>query len=78
MGIRNLKPTSPGSRFASRNDFSEITKILYGKSYYLKNKSRVSPKINYSEVIKKRLKECVYKNYLLDIQNYYKSHIRYS
>lgn len=60
------------------DDFSEITKILYGKSYYLKNKSRVSPKINYSEVIKKRLKECVYKNYLLDIQNYYKSHIRYS
>ena len=26
MGIRNLKPTSPGSRFASRNDFSEVTK----------------------------------------------------
>ena len=26
MGIRNLKPTTPGSRFASRSDFSEITK----------------------------------------------------
>ena len=26
MGIRNLKPISPGSRFASRNDFSEVTK----------------------------------------------------
>lgn len=26
MGVRNLKPTSPGSRFASRNDFSEVTK----------------------------------------------------
>ena len=26
MGIRNLKPTTPGSRFASRSDFSELTK----------------------------------------------------
>ena len=26
MGIRNLKPTTPGTRFASRSDFSEITK----------------------------------------------------
>ena len=26
MGIRNLKSTTPGSRFASRNDFAEITK----------------------------------------------------
>ena len=26
MGVRNLKPTTPGSRFASRSDFSEITK----------------------------------------------------
>ena len=25
MGIRNLKPVTPGSRFASRSDFSEIT-----------------------------------------------------
>ena len=25
MGIRNLKSTTPGSRFASRNDFAEIT-----------------------------------------------------
>ncbi len=26
MGIRNIKPTSPGSRHQSRSDFSEITK----------------------------------------------------
>tara|TARA_B100001564_G_scaffold103480_1_gene85420 strand:- start:25 stop:849 length:825 start_codon:yes stop_codon:yes gene_type:complete len=32
MGIRSLKPTSPGSRFASRNDFSEITKHTPEKS----------------------------------------------
>ena len=25
MGIRNLKPVTPGSRFASRSDFSDIT-----------------------------------------------------
>ena len=25
MGIRNLKPVTPGSRFASRSDFSELT-----------------------------------------------------
>ena len=25
MGVRNLKPVTPGSRFASRSDFSEIT-----------------------------------------------------
>ena len=32
MGIRNLKPTTPGSRFASRSDFSEITKSSPEKS----------------------------------------------
>ncbi len=32
MGIRNLKPTTPGSRFASRNDFAEITKSTPEKS----------------------------------------------
>ena len=32
MGIRNLKPTTPGSRFASRSDFSEITKSFPEKS----------------------------------------------
>ena len=25
MGVRYLKPVTPGSRFASRSDFSEIT-----------------------------------------------------
>ena len=25
MGVRNLKPVTPGSRFASKSDFSEIT-----------------------------------------------------
>ena len=25
MGVRNLKPVTPGSRFASRADFSELT-----------------------------------------------------
>ena len=25
MGIRNLKPVTPGSRFASRSDFADIT-----------------------------------------------------
>tara|TARA_Y100000591_G_C21840827_1_gene705520 strand:+ start:1925 stop:2749 length:825 start_codon:yes stop_codon:yes gene_type:complete len=25
MGVRNLKPVTPGSRFASRSDFSEVT-----------------------------------------------------
>ena len=32
MGIRNLKPNTPGSRFASRSDFSEITKQSPEKS----------------------------------------------
>ena len=32
MGIRNLKPITPGSRFASRSDFSEITKQSPEKS----------------------------------------------
>ena len=32
MGVRNLKPTTPGSRFASRSDFSEITKSSPEKS----------------------------------------------
>ena len=25
MGIRNLKPVTPGSRFASRSDFADLT-----------------------------------------------------
>ena len=25
MGVRNLNPVTPGSRFASRSDFSELT-----------------------------------------------------
>ena len=25
MGIRNIKPVTPGSRFASRPDFADIT-----------------------------------------------------
>ena len=32
MGVRNLKPTTPGSRFASRSDFSEVTKHSPEKS----------------------------------------------
>ncbi len=32
MGIRKLKPTTPGSRFATRNDFAEITKSTPEKS----------------------------------------------
>jgi len=32
MGIRELKPVTPGSRFASRSDFSEITKSTPEKS----------------------------------------------
>jgi len=32
MGVRNLKPTTPGSRFASRSDFSEVTKQSPEKS----------------------------------------------
>ena len=32
MAVRNLKPNTPGSRFASRNDFSEITKDFPEKS----------------------------------------------
>ena len=32
MGIRTLKPTTPGNRFATRPDFSEITKNTPEKS----------------------------------------------
>lgn len=32
MGIRELKPVTPGSRFASRSDFSELTKTTPEKS----------------------------------------------
>ena len=32
MGVRNIKPTTPGNRFASRSDFSEITKHSPEKS----------------------------------------------
>ncbi|RMF06933.1 MAG: 50S ribosomal protein L2 [Candidatus Neomarinimicrobiota bacterium] len=32
MGIRELKPVTPGSRFASRSDFSDITKSTPEKS----------------------------------------------
>ena len=32
MGIRTLKPTTPGNRFATRSDFSEITKNTPEKS----------------------------------------------
>ncbi|NOZ74415.1 MAG: 50S ribosomal protein L2 [FCB group bacterium] len=32
MGIRELKPVTPGSRFASRSDFSELTKSTPEKS----------------------------------------------
>ena len=32
MGIRSLKPNTPGSRFASRSDFSEVTKQSPEKS----------------------------------------------
>ena len=32
MGIRTLKPTTPGNRFATRNDFAELTKSTPEKS----------------------------------------------
>ncbi len=32
MGIRTVKPTTPGNRFATRNDFEEITKTSPEKS----------------------------------------------
>ena len=32
MGIRTLKPTTPGSRFATRNDFAELTTDIPEKS----------------------------------------------
>ncbi len=32
MGVRSIKPTTPGNRFASRPDFSEITKSTPEKS----------------------------------------------
>ncbi len=32
MGVRSLKPTTPGTRFATRSDFSEITKSTPEKS----------------------------------------------
>ena len=32
MGIRNLKPTTPGSRFASRPDFADLTTDVPEKS----------------------------------------------
>jgi len=32
MGIRQIKPTTPGNRFASRSDFAEITKTTPEKS----------------------------------------------
>ncbi len=35
MGVRNLKPVTPGSRFASRSDFSEITASKPEKSLTL-------------------------------------------
>ena len=35
MGIKNLKPVTPGSRFASRSDFAEITTNKPEKSLLL-------------------------------------------
>lgn len=32
MGIRAIKPTTPANRFATRSDFSEITKSYPEKS----------------------------------------------
>ena len=32
MGVRTIKPTTPGNRFATRPDFSEITKSTPEKS----------------------------------------------
>lgn len=32
MGVRSIKPTTPGNRFATRNDFAEITKNTPEKS----------------------------------------------
>ena len=32
MGIRIVKPTTPGNRFATRSDFAEITKSTPEKS----------------------------------------------
>lgn len=59
-------------------DFSNITEKLYGRPYYLKKMKRVTNKTNYSDLIKKKLLDFVYKNYLIDVNNYYKSHERYS
>jgi len=50
MGIRNLKPTSPGSRFATRPDFVDITKntpeknltVALRKSGGRNNKGRIT------------------------------------
>ena len=32
MGVRSIKPTTPGNRFATRPDFAEITKSVPEKS----------------------------------------------
>ena len=32
MGVRSIKPTTPGNRFATRPDFAEITKSTPEKS----------------------------------------------
>ena len=50
MGIRSLKPTSPGSRFATRPDFADITKntpeknltVALRKSGGRNNKGRIT------------------------------------
>ena len=53
MGIRNLKPNTPGSRFASRSDFSEITKSTpLRKMKYLRNINFFSEQDFYSVLIR--------------------------
>ena len=37
MGIRTIKPTTPGNRFATRSDFAEITKSIPEKSLTVAN-----------------------------------------
>ena len=59
-------------------DFTNVTKLLYGNSYYLTHTSRITPKIYYPKIIRDRLLKCVLKHYMLDINKYYKNLPRYN
>ena len=59
------------------DDFSKVMKILYGKSYHINSLCRPTAHFFYSKLIKKKILECVYKNYSQDIKNYYNNYFRY-